>query len=113
MIQENVSDTIRKDIGEYPSIRRQKLNEHHRGYTGCLLPPEISEKLTPEVKETLSNMVRYGIIKDSAFVFDKLGEEKKRRKERGGRRKLMISLILLIRRRGMFNRFNSLTPMNF
>jgi len=88
MIQKQLLDTINTDKFEYPSARRHQLNEKHRGYTGCLLPPEIRDTLTPEVKETLSNMVRYGIIKDSAFVFDKLVEEKKKKKRKRGKKKI-------------------------
>ena len=89
MHQEKLSKFITIDQAlVFPSERRKLLNEHHRGYTGCLLPPGIRDKLTPEVKETLSNMVRYGIIKDSAFVFDKLGEEKKKKKRKRGKKKI-------------------------
>jgi len=115
MIQENISDIISVDRFECPSKRRQKLNEDHRGYTGCSLPSEISIKLTPEVKETLSNIVRYGKEEESVFVFDKLSDEKEKKK-RKGRKKNKINDILdcvdsKTRYDDTFN--NSLTPMNF
>jgi hypothetical protein len=33
-------------------------------------------------------MVRYGIIKDSAFVFDKLSDEKEKKKRKRGKKKI-------------------------
>ena len=80
--QEKLSKFITIDQAlVFTSERRTLLNEHHRGYTGCLLPPEISKKLTLEVKETLSNIVRYGKEEESVFVFDKIKKKRKGRKK--------------------------------
>lgn len=115
MIQENISDIISKDTFECPSVRRRKLNEGHRGYTGCSLPPEISIKLTPEVKETLSNIVRYGKEEESVFVFDKLRDEKKKKKRKGQKKNKINDIVDCIASKTRYDdTYNNIySPMNF
>ena len=115
MIQKNISDVISLDKLEFPSKRRQKLNECHRGYTGCSLPSEISIKLTPEVKETLSNSVRYGKEEESVFVFDKLRDEKKKKNRKGRKKNKVNDIVDCVDSKTRYDDTynNCLTPMNF